>query len=358
MKKNKQEITINISAASIWKIIGIIVLIFFLYFIRDVLLFLLLAIIISSAILPIVNKMETKKVPRILTTILIFLFFFGALGLVVYSIIPQLAKESKQMVDALPQTFGSMEAFLAKFSSSAKINLGQLPGVEKIVSPLPEQIGNIMSNIFSGTISSLGLVFEIIMVFALVFYIVTYKDGMRRLVDLTVPNQYREYTFNLLMRIEQRIGRWLLGQLALMFLVFILNLIVLKFFNVPYATIIAIFGGLMEIIPFLGPIISTVIAVVAALTVSLWTAVFVGIAYVIIQQVQGNFFTPFVMSRAVGLSPIVIFIALFIGSKIGGFLGIFLAVPVATIIGVFINDVLNSKVIGYKNNGKKSTVGS
>ncbi|HHX58697.1 MAG TPA: AI-2E family transporter [Candidatus Moranbacteria bacterium] len=358
MKKSKQEISINISAASVWKIIGIIVLIFFLYFIRDVLLLLLLAIIISSAILPIVNKMEAKKIPRILTTTLIFLLFFGILSLVVYSIIPQLARESRQIVETLPQAFDSMEQFINKVFDPAAINSSQLSGAEKVISQLPEQTGNIISNIFSGTISSLGLIFQVIMVFALVFYMVTYKDGMSHLVNSTVPNQYRKYVFNLIERIEQKIGRWLLGQLALMLSVFALNLIILNIFDVPYATTIALIGGLMEIIPFLGPIVSTFLAVIAALTVSPWVAVFVGVSYLIAQQIQGNFLTPLVMSKAVGLSPVVIIIALFIGSKIGGFLGLFLAVPVATIMGVLINDVLNSKIIRDKKNVRKSAMGS
>ncbi len=109
--------------------------------------------------------------------------------------------------------------------------------------------------------------------------------------------------------------------------------------GVPYALSLAFFAGIMEVVPFIGPIISAIPAVIAGFFVSPFTGFMVLLLFFLVQQFENHVIVPQVMRRAVGLNPIAVILALLIGLKLGGILGAILAIPVATAIGVFVGDL-------------------
>jgi predicted PurR-regulated permease PerM len=113
--------------------------------------------------------------------------------------------------------------------------------------------------------------------------------------------------------------------------------------KVPYALVLAIFGGVLEIIPYLGPIISAIPAIILGFFVSPLTGLLVLVFYILIQQLENHVMVPQIMKKAVGLNPIVVILVLLIGAKIGGTMGAILSIPVATVINVFLQDVFFKK---------------
>jgi predicted PurR-regulated permease PerM len=108
----------------------------------------------------------------------------------------------------------------------------------------------------------------------------------------------------------------------------------------PYALSLAIFAGLMEIVPYVGPIVSAIPAVILGLTISPMTGLMVLILVFAVQQFENHVIVPQIMKKALGLDPIAIILALLIGLKLGGVLGAILAIPIATAIGVVIEDLM------------------
>ena len=106
-------------------------------------------------------------------------------------------------------------------------------------------------------------------------------------------------------------------------------------FKVPFALPLAITAGFLELIPYIGPILGAVPAVLVAFTISPWAALFVAIWYFAIQQLESTFIVPTIMRKTIGLSPIITIIAILIGAKLRGILGIVLAVPIAAGLTVF-----------------------
>lgn len=131
------------------------------------------------------------------------------------------------------------------------------------------------------------------------------------------------------------------GQLILMVIIFLLDYAVLYFLGVPYALVIALMGGFFEIIPYIGPTISTFVAVLVTLLVSPIKAIFVLLFYVIIQQAENNIIFPQIMKKAVGLNPLAVILSMLIGLKIAGVAGAILAIPVATAIGIVFKELIN-----------------
>ncbi|MBU4332000.1 AI-2E family transporter, partial [Patescibacteria group bacterium] len=152
---------------------------------------------------------------------------------------------------------------------------------------------------------------------------------------------------------QKKIGSWLRGQVILMIIIGILSYIGLLILGVRYALLLALFAGLMEIIPYIGPIFGAVPAVFIALTQSPIKGLLVIVLYLIIQQLENNLIVPKIMKRAVGLNPIVVILVILIGGKIAGIVGALIAVPVATAFSVMLKDFLDLRKQGESGNKNK-----
>ncbi len=332
---------IDISSGVIWRIILIALLLWFLFFIRDILLLLILAIVVVSAALPLVDKMESKKIPRALGTLGIFLGFILVVAFIFYLILPQLVDEFKQLGQTLPKYFEGINRFFENASQLAiTYNFSNL---QDIIDRSSEALASSASSFFSSTVGFLGGFLKIIIIFSLSFYMLVKRNGTQNFIKQVTPAKHQEYVTDLINRIQRKMGRWLVGQIALIFIVFGLYYLALTLLGVPFALALAIFGGLLEIIPYLGPIIAAIPAILLAFTVSPLTALLVAAAYFLIQQMENHLFTPLIMRKAVGLNPVIVILALLVGAKIAGILGVILAVPVTTAIGVFIKDLMEKK---------------
>jgi len=137
---------------------------------------------------------------------------------------------------------------------------------------------------------------------------------------------------------------WMQGQLILGFLIGLLTYLALTIFQVPYALILAVIAGCLELIPLFGPTLSAVPAVAIA-----WSsggiplAITVVIIYIIIQQFENHLIYPIVVTKVVGVPPVMTILSIVIGLKLGGFLGLLLAVPLAAAIQELMSDYNKGK---------------
>ena len=134
-------------------------------------------------------------------------------------------------------------------------------------------------------------------------------------------------------------GRWLQGQLLLMLIIFALDYAGLLLRKVPYALTLALLAGLLEIIPYIGPMISAVLALIFGFFISPLVGLLAFAWFAIMQQIEGNIIVPLVMRKAVGLNPVVVIVALLIGAKLAGVVGIIISVPRATVFSEIVNDL-------------------
>lgn len=342
--KKKKPIKIEITTTVIWKTIMILLLLWFLYLIKDILLLLFLAIVIVSAIQPFVNRMESRNIPRAVSTIAIYLLFLLAFGFIVYLFVPLVTKELNQFAEDIPSYLQGASTLIENILLiAADYNFEE--DLQRLIDNATNNITDSLTGIFSNSIQFLGNFFKVIIVASLSFYMLVKKDGTKGFLQNTIPRRYQKYTIDLVQRIQNKIGRWLIGQVSLILIIFLLDYLALSLLDVPFALIIAILGGLLEIIPYIGPTIAIIPAALAALTISPLTAIFIIIAYIAIQQIENHLLTPLIMRTAVGLNPVVIILVLLIGGKIAGVPGVILAVPFATAADIFISDLIDKKNI-------------
>jgi len=185
-----------------------------------------------------------------------------------------------------------------------------------------------------------GGVFSLLLIIVLSFYLAVRDEGVDDFLRIISPVKHHDYIIDLWARSQRKIALWLQGQVILGIVVGVLVYIVLSIVGIPHALLLAVFAGLMEIIPVFGPIISAVPAVLLAFSErGVGTGVLLIGLYLIIHQFESQLFYPLVVKKIVGISPIVVILALVIGAKLAGVLGALIAVPLSAAFMEYIHDI-------------------
>jgi predicted PurR-regulated permease PerM len=153
-----------------------------------------------------------------------------------------------------------------------------------------------------------------------------------------MPDDWYEALAEPTKKIAGKLGAWLRSQLLLMIIVGVFTGIGLVIIGVPYALTLAVWSGLTEGIPIIGPWLGAIAGVSVGLSQSPLTGFLALIVYLVVQQTESNLLVPKIMSRAVGVNPVVVILAVLIGGKLYGILGIMLGVPFAAVLSVVVED--------------------
>jgi predicted PurR-regulated permease PerM len=326
-----EKTTFEISWATLWRVLVFVAFVAVLYDGRQIVLGLFLAIIISSGLEGIVDFFETRiSLPRSVSVILIFLIALIIFVAVVYTVIPFLLVEISTILSGV--NAASLGGWGVLLDLRAPQSVGSLIGkvstqfIAGNASPL---------QLFSQMLGSFGLA---VAVFASSFYLSLTHDGVEKFLTIVVPPDYDETAMRIYKRSKELIGSWFRMQVVLSAIMGFLVWGGLSLLGVRYAFLIAILAAIFELVPFLGPILSGAVAVVAALltsaTLAFWTLIF----FLVAQQLESHVLVPLLSRRSVGLHPVIVIVALLIGAEVGGVLGLIISVPVAAIAQEIIQD--------------------
>lgn len=334
--------TIDISTSAIIRTIAIILGLWFLYLVRDVLALFFLSVILTATLDPAIDWMGRKKVSRPVGVIIIYIALFLIIGIFVSFITPPLVSQFQSFVENIPayaETFARTFAGIEKYAQSYGISFNSHEFLQGLTGNLFQPSGQF----FGATVSVFTFFISLLVILALTFYMSVKEDGMNKFLVSITPENHHGYIVSVADRIKSKIGKWLGGQLLLMAIIFVLDFIALSVFDIPYALVLALLAGLLEIVPYLGPIISASLASMVGFLISPVTGLIVLGILTVIQQIESHIIVPQVMKKAVGLNPVVVILALLIGAKLGGTMGAILSVPIATSIGVILGDLVEKR---------------
>ncbi len=326
--------TINISTLTLLKVVLILLSVWFLWAIKDVLLLLVISIIIASAIDPLADFLSRKKIPRSLSVLFVYAVFIGLMVLVVYLMVPPITEQFKEL---------SEQDIYQQFQEKIGIYRDELNSTgigREIANSLKEFAGSLAGTLFQTTKGVLTGLVSIITVLAISFYLTVEENGMKNFVKHLTPYKHHAYVMKLINKIQRKMGAWVLGQLILSTVIFGLTFVGLTFLNIEFALILAVIAGILEVVPFIGPIVSAIPAIFFAFLQSPALALAVVVLYLVVQQLENHVIVPVVMSRSVGLNPVMVILGVLIGGSLGGILGAIIAIPVISGISVFITDMM------------------
>lgn len=331
------EKLLDISWGTILKI-GIAILLFYLlYLVRDVIIWLIFALIISILFNPVIDFLQRRKVPRPIATILIYVFAFGILGFLIYWTSPVFVSEIGQFTQLFPQYF-------EKFAPSLKeLGIEAFESFEIFTNSFQGWLVRASTSLFSAISAIFGGIFSTLTIFVLAIFLSLEERGMEKTINLFVSRERQDYILNLWKSCQQKVAGWFGVRILSCIFVGLCTYLALYLFKIDYPLALSIFAGLTNIIPIVGPLIAGLIIAILAALDSLTKAFLVLIVFTLIQQVEGNILTPILTKKFIGLPPVLVLISLMIGGKLWGILGAILAIPLAGIIYEFLKDFLQKR---------------
>src|SRR3989344_170834 len=349
---DKKSMNISVSAWSVVKTILIIGLFVVAYVLRDLVLVVLTAILIASAIEPATRWFGKRRVPRLLAVLIVYLGWGLVLLGAFYFLFVPLLGDTAIFLKALPTNLTDIQVWNPL--QEGFLNQPIFANIKEGFSI--EQIINQANSVFSGTFNFLGAasslfggMLSLILIVVLSFYFSVQENGIVNFLKLVTPIKHEKYVVDLWKRAEIKIGLWVQGQIILAVVIGVLTYLGLMLLGIPNALLLAFLAALLELIPVFGPIIAAVPAVVLGFTSGgLSLAVIVVGLYIIIQQFESQLIYPLVVRKIIGLSPIIVILALIAGFKLAGFLGMLLFVPLSTIMMIFLDDLEKEKLAEHQ----------
>jgi predicted PurR-regulated permease PerM len=346
MMQDRTPISITLTPGTIATAVLILIGFWVLYYLRDVLLIVLTAVVLASSIEPPTLRLMRLGLPRSLAVVLIYLIGFVGVLALFYFFVPKLVTETTSLVRELPTYLETLkipidDPFVLTGESGDPF-VQQLGQFQSVLTSSSESIWKAASKIFGSLIS-----FTLIIVLS--FYFAVQERGLDDFLRMITPMRKHDYIIDLWRRAQKKIGRWLQGQLFLSLIVGLFVYIGLLIMGVPYALLLGIIAAILELIPVFGSILAAVPAVVVAfIDADTAKALLVIVLYVVVNQVQGNIIYPLVVQKILGVSPLVVILAIIAGANLGAFLGswflgVLIAVPVAAAAQEYINDVQKGK---------------
>lgn len=334
---NENNKILDISWGGIFKISLAILAFYILYLIRDILIWFIFALIISLLFDPVIRFLKKLKIPRPLAVIFVYVSIFSILGSSIYLITPIFFSEIQQFTQLFPQYFEKIAPSLREFGIKAFENL------EVFIETIRETLIKASGSIFSSLATLFGGIISSIAIFSLALFISLEEKGIERAIILFAPKKYEAIVLNLFERSQQKVAGWFGSRILCSFFVGFISFLTLKIFNIDYAFSLSFFAGVTNVVPILGPIIAGIIITTIAAFDSWLKAIFVLVAFIIIQQIEGNILSPILTKKFIGLPPSLVLISLMIGGKIWGILGAILCLPLFGIVFEFLRDFLKKK---------------
>ena len=304
----------------------------FIYQVRDILVALFLSYIIMASVLPAVEFLRSKKVPKLLSVLIPYFGIVLVFVLMIVPLVPFVASQIDALINGFPR-------YLDRSASLFGINLDP----KSMQSYLSDQIGSISSNAVQVTTTVFGGIFTIVTIFIVSLYLLLYNDAFKKYIAKLFHNHHEKKVLKVVSQVNIKLGAWLQGQMILSAFIGFITWIALTILGIPFALPLAFLAAILEVIPTLGPTLAAIPAVIVALTISPTMAIIVVAVYILIQMLENQLLVPKIMERAVGLNPVVVIIGVTIGANLMGVLGALLAIPFISFVIVIVKSLQEEK---------------
>jgi len=332
-----QSRVLDISWGTILKLTVAFFTLYLLYLIRDILVWVVFGLILSVLFNPAVDFLSRKYFPRVLATILVYVLVFGILGFLIYSTAPLFVSEIQQFSQMFPEYFEKISPFLEGLGIEAFENF------DSFSQAFEQGLTKASTNIFSALGAIFGGIFSTITIFTIALFLSLEEKGIDRVIGILSPKRYEAFVLSLWARSQKKVSGWFGARILCCLFVGLMTFVTCYVLNIKYALSFGFLAGILNIIPIIGPIITGIILTVLVALTSWTKAMFLLIAFLIIQQVEGNILNPVLTKKFIGLPPVLVLVSVMAGAKLWGVMGALLAIPIAGIMYEFLRDFLKKR---------------
>jgi predicted PurR-regulated permease PerM len=320
---------------------ALLVAILVLYLLRDFLGAFVLGATIAFLIQPAVTKLHAVGVPRILAIALVFIGILVALAGLVLLIVPLGVSEISQLQKQAPALAATAQDRINSLQPVRVFGIDvDLKGVTQTInSHLREYALGQFGNAVTLGLTALTTILQLLLMFVVAFLLAIEAPAVRRDLRRLVPNDYRSDFDQIWRRVRKMLYAYIRGQLIVAALIGVTSGLACALLRLPDAVALGLIAGITALIPYIGPFVGAVPAILVGISQSPEQAALVAVAYIVIPNIYLNFVYPKVMGDAVRLPPILVIVALIAGFSWGGVLGMFVAVPIAATLRILFDHI-------------------
>lgn len=316
---------------------------------RELIYTIVISIILAYVLNPFVNYLEKRKIQRLYGVIIVYLILFSFIVVLSYIIIPNMFKELRILSNDLPKYFNEINAFSNKVYEFYNNNINNLPeefsmikeNIDANISKVQTLIESILAKLTSALFNIFTKIISLILIPVFTFYFVKDKEYYKKSLIFLIPRKYRDEVVIIFRKINSVLGNFIRGQLIVASFIGIATWIGLLILKIRFSLVIGILAGIFSIIPYFGPIIGIIPALLFALIDKPIKVLWVIILFILIQQFEGDILSPKIVGKSVGLHPVTVMISLIIGGSILGIIGMLLAVPIVATLKIITNSVID-----------------
>lgn len=310
--------------------------------VRDILVLVVLSFLFATIIERPVNRLQRRHIPRAFSILLVYAIILTGLSLATYLLVPTIAEEADRFRTEAPESLRTLQ----RDWRTSDNGLLQGPGADGLQT-LIEAINRppeIPQEYALGLVTSItGGVIGFVTIFVITFYYLMEKPFTQRIILMQLKPNTALRVGRIWADVEQQLGRWMRGQLTLMFIIGVASTTAYGLMDVRFWPVLGLIAGITEAIPIIGPWIGGIPAVAVAMTQSWEKAAMVAGVAVAIQLTENWILVPRVMKGAVGLTPLTVFLAILVGTEFMGVVGALLSIPIAAAIQVIVSDLIKAR---------------
>ncbi|WP_134686135.1 AI-2E family transporter [Brevibacillus migulae] len=297
-------------------------------------------LVIAYLLLPVVQALERRRVPRMIAVLLIYVLFILVVSIGLMNAIPIFARQLVELSDDLPRLTKWYDTWMQEWEAHKYFLPESVSnGVDRVIIQSQEKMAQGISSFINNARSMVDKLLAYAVVPFIAFYLLKDMKDVQQTGMALLPAKYRKQTLMILRDVNDSLGKYIHGQMIVALLVGVLAYLGYWFIDMPYPFILASFVCITNIIPYVGPLIGAAPALVVALTISTKKVLLVAVVNLVIQMLEGNVLSPNIVGRSLHLHPLMIIMALLAGEVMGGILGMILAVPILAACKVIISRI-------------------
>lgn len=276
---------------------------------------------------PLIDKLS-KKIPRNINSIILFLIIIITIILSIYYITPIIYQEISEVIKVLPNLFSSIENRIT--------NMGLNDFLENILHFLVENIPIYLLNLVKAIIKYFGI---IALGLILGLYLSMDYKNIITFIHNIIPKKYKCIFINLTNEVSEEVRKCIKGTLLVALFVFIMDSILFYFIKLEAPLIFGFICGITDLIPYIGPYIGGIISILVGFTKSKITGLLTILVCLIVQAIENYILQPIIMSKSIKISPVLIIIGLLVFGNLFGIIGMIISTPCVAILKVILSHI-------------------
>jgi predicted PurR-regulated permease PerM len=336
-----KRLIIDISWEALLKVVALVVGILAVYVLHEILIMLLAVFIFVAAVNPTIVRWQ-KHMSRLLAVTILYVGMAILVGVVLVTVLPQLVRQLNDLVREIPTFVVKSRPLLDRLQS------GSLASVfDQAAVTFSATLKGFSNSLIDNAVPFFGSLATVVSGIVLSFYLLLEEKNAKEFFHQLLPQHRFEAVYDTVSKISERMGSWVRGQLILMVVIGLSELVIYLLLGLPTPLPLGLWSGICEVIPYIGPALGILPALIVAFTTGgiikgLLVFIFAGI---LVQQLEAHVVVPKIVGRAVGLSPVLVIIAVLVGGKLFGLIGAIVAIPTAATIAVVVGEWHNLRKI-------------